>query len=79
MSDHIEKPAQILLVLPEEMVSQLNSIAASRQISRLALIRRFLRLQIDSELSQLETYFQEVDRREKVHERLQEHLTDSEW
>ena len=71
MSIHIDQPTQILLVLPKQMVSQLDSIAATRQVSRLALIRRFLRLHIVDELSQLENYFQEVDRRNKTHERLQ--------
>lgn len=79
MSIHRQHPKQIRLLLPEQMVSELDCIAASREVSRLALIRRFLRLQIDDELSQLETYFQEVDRRNKTHERLQEHLSDNEW
>jgi metal-responsive CopG/Arc/MetJ family transcriptional regulator len=79
MSIHRDSPKQIRLLIPQQMVRELDSIAASRQLSRLAIIRRFLRMQIDEELSQLETYFEEVDRRNRTHERLQEHLSDNEW
>lgn len=79
MSVHKQEPFQIRLLLPKEMVSELDSIAASRRISRLALIRRFLQLQIDDEFNQLETYFAEAERRNKTHARLQEHLKNSEY
>ena len=79
MSVHQQEPFQIRLLLPKEMVSELDSIASSRRVSRLALIRRFLQLQIEDEFSQLESYFAEVDKRKRTHARLQEHLEDSEY
>lgn len=79
MSNHIDKPTQILLALPTQMVSELNSIAKSRQVSRISLIRRFLRHQIDDELKSLETYLNEAKRNKRTHVLLQERLKESEW
>lgn len=79
MSINAKQITQIRLLLPKEMVSELDTIAASRQVSRLSLIRFFLRHQIDHELSQLDAYFKDVDRRRRTHARLQEHLSENEW
>ena len=79
MSNHIDKHTQILLALPAQMVSELNSIAKSRQISRLALIRRYLRLQLDDELKSLEAYLNEAKRGKRTHALLQERLKESDW
>lgn len=79
MSIHKEPPIQIRLLIPEQMVAELDTIAQSRQVSRLALIRRFLRLQIDNELKSLEAHLENINRSKKTHRLLQEHLKGQEW
>jgi len=79
MSNHIDKPAQILLSLPLQMVSELDTIAQSRQVSRLSLIRRYLRHQIDEELKSLEAYLENSKRASRTHLFLREKLRDEEW
>lgn len=79
MSNHIDKPTQILLALPAQMVSELDSIAKSRQVSRISLIRRFLRYQIDDELKSLEAYLNEAKCVKRTHALLQERLKESDW
>lgn len=79
MSNHIDKPKQILLALSTQMLSELDSLSKSRQISRLALIRRYLRLQIDDELKSLEAYLNEAKRGKRTHLLLQERLKESDW
>jgi len=78
MSFHTKEIAQIRLLIPKEMVRELDTIASSRDMTRLGLIRFLLRHQIDSELSQLENYLQDITRRKRTHQRLQEHLSDKE-
>lgn len=79
MSNHIDKPKQILLALSTQMVSELDSLSKSRQVSRLALIRRYLRHQIDDELKSLEAYLSEAKRGKRTHALLQERLNESDW
>mgnify|MGYP000042658554 CR=1 FL=1 len=79
MSNHIDKPTQILLSLPLQMVSELDTIAKSRQVSRISLIRRFLQLQISEELKSLEAYLENIKRSKRNHLLLQDHLKDKEW
>jgi hypothetical protein len=78
MSINKKEIAQLRLLIPSEMVEELDTIATSRDTTRLALIRLYLRNQIDQELSQLEIYFQERDRKDRTHRRLQQHLSDRE-
>ena len=78
MSFQTKEIAQIRLLIPSEMVRELDTIASSRDMTRLAVIRFLLRNQIDAELSQLETYLEQVERRRDTHQRLQEHLSDKE-
>lgn len=78
MSIQSKEITQIRLLIPTEMVRELDTIASSRDMTRLALIRFLLRLQIDSEMGQLESYFENVDRRKQTHQRLQEYLSDRE-
>lgn len=78
MSINTKEIAQIRLLIPKEMVSELDTIASSRDMTRLSTIRFLLRNQIDAELSQLETYLEQVERRRNTHQRLQEHLSDKE-
>lgn len=78
MSVQTDKTSQIRLLIPTEMVKELDTIAISRSMSRLALIRYFLRHQIDQELSELDSYLSQVERRKQTHQRLQEHLSERE-
>jgi len=78
MSTQTDKTSQIRLLIPIEMVKELDTIAISRSMSRLALIRYFLRHQIDQELSELDSYLSQVERRKQTHQRLQEHLSERE-
>ena len=61
--------AQVRLLLPQDWLDELTSIAKSRFVSRLSLIRTYLRSQIDEELRQLEEHFaaRERQRITKVH------------
>jgi metal-responsive CopG/Arc/MetJ family transcriptional regulator len=78
MSIHIQDPTQILLHLPKQMVSELDSIAKSRQVSRTALIRWFLSHQIIEELKSLEVHLENTKRCKRTHTLLQNHLKDKE-
>ena len=79
MSIHKEPPIQIRLLISKQMVSELDTIAQSRQVSRLSIIRRFLRHQIDEELKSLSTYLENSKRYKQTHRLLQGKLKDQEW
>jgi ferritin len=79
MSIHIQDPTKILLHLPRQIVSELDTIAKSRQISRVALIRWFLTHQIQEEMKSLETHLENTKRCKRTHLLLQGHLKDKEW
>lgn len=49
--------AQIRLLIPKEWLDELTSLAKGRYMSRLSLIRTYLRNQMDEELRQLEDHF----------------------
>lgn len=78
MSIQTKEITQIRLLIPTEMVRELDTIATSRDMTRLALIRYLLRHQIDSELGQLESHLEAIERRKQTHLRLQEYLSDRE-
>jgi len=50
--------AQIRLLLPRKWVDELDTIAASRHLSRLGLIRGYLRSRIDHDLNKLAEHWQ---------------------
>lgn len=70
---------QIRLLLDPEWVAQLDSLATSRHLSRLALIRFYLRDKIDEEYAQLAEHYRRQDEHRRAHKRLQNHLDDMEW
>lgn len=78
MSIQEKEISQIRLLLPTEMVIELDTIAKSRRLPRLQLIRFFLRHQIDKELNDLEAYLDGVERRKETHQRLQDYLLEQE-
>jgi hypothetical protein len=55
--------SQLLLLLPSEWLEELSVLAKSRYISRLSLIRSYLRQQMDKDLSQ---YSEQLSEREKL-------------
>ena len=78
MSINKKEIAQLRLLIPIEMLEELDTIASSRDTTRLSIIRMFLRNSIAYELDQLETHFQNMNRRDKTHRRLHQHLIDKE-
>jgi len=71
--------SQLLLLLPHDWIAQLDSLARSRNLSRLALIRLFLRLQMDSELAQLSAHFKQQDEQRRTHKRLNSYLSERDY
>lgn len=72
------KTKQVLLLLPEDWIPELDSLAASRFQTRLGLIRLYLRAQMNEDLSKLSEHFRETETLRKTHRRLQQHLEDRE-
>ena len=71
--------SQIRLLIDPQWIKELDAIAASRHISRLSLIRAYLREKIDQELSQLTEHFRQRDQLQRTRKRLEQHLEDQEW
>jgi hypothetical protein len=72
------KTRQLRLLLPEDWIPELDSLAASRFQSRLGTIRHFLRMQMNEELSNLAEHFKQNEALRKTHRRLQQHIEDRE-
>jgi hypothetical protein len=71
--------SQIRLLINPQWIKELDAIAASRHITRLALIRGYLREKIDQELLELTEHFRQRDQLQKTQRRLEKHLEDQEW
>ena len=78
MSKQRPKTAQIRLLLPEDWIPELDNLAASRFLTRLGLIRFYLRAQMNEELARLSEHFRETEAHRKTHRRLQSYLEDRE-
>ncbi len=72
------KTRQLRLLLPEDWIPELDSLAASRFQTRLGTIRYFLRKQMNEELSNLAEHFDQTETLRKTHRRLQQHIQDRE-
>ncbi len=72
------KTRQLRLLLPEEWIPELDSLAASRFQTRLGLIRLYLRTQMNEELSNLAEHFSQTEVLRNTHRRLQQHIEDRE-
>ncbi|MGI6525353.1 MAG: hypothetical protein ACOX2O_08730 [Bdellovibrionota bacterium] len=70
---------QIRLLLPEEWVPELDNLAASRFLSRLGLIRFYLRAGLDEDLSQFAEHLRLKDEQKRIHAHIAEQLEDREW
>jgi len=78
MSKPRTKSAQIRLLLPAEWIPELDNLAASRFLTRLGLIRLFLRIKMDEELATLSDHFKKTEQHRRTHQRLQNHLQNRE-
>ena len=70
--------AQLRLLLPQEMISELDTLARSCFVSRLSLIRFYLRTMIDKDLTDLSEHFNQRKQFEITREKLNEKLLDFE-
>ncbi len=77
---------QLRLLLPAEWVADLDSIAASKFVSRLALIRQYLRECADRDLQSLKAQFEMLEQfksvRTKINERansIRKSCSNDEW
>lgn len=73
------KTSSVLLLIPSEWIAQLDTLAKSRNLSRLALIRLFLRIQMDSELAQLAAHFKQQDEQRRTQKRLDSYLSERDY
>jgi hypothetical protein len=76
MSKQKAKTAQIRLLLPEDWIPELNNLAASRFLTRLGLIRFFLRAKMDEELATLADHFKQTEQNRRTHQQLSRKLDD---
>jgi hypothetical protein len=72
------RTAQLRLLLPQDWIAELDNLAASRFLTRLGLIRFYLRLQMDDDLSQLAEHYKQTEENKRTHQRLSRHLQDYE-
>ena len=70
--------AQLRLTLPNSWIEELDTIAASRHLSRLALIRGYLRSRIDQDLEKLAAHWGIEQRNRETCERLRNVTADRE-
>lgn len=68
MTHFVNKPkvAQLRLLLPAEWISELDTLASLRFVSRLALIRHFLREKIDQELQGVQAQIEHTQQLRRV-------------
>ena len=70
------KIAQIRLLLPENWIPELDNLAASRFLTRLGLIRFFLRSKMNEELANLAEHFKQAEQNKLTHQKLSRKLDD---
>ena len=72
------KTKQLRLLLPEDWIPELDSLAASRFLTRLGLLRFYIMAGKNEDLSKLAEHFKQNEQNKKTHQRLQSHLQDRE-
>lgn len=77
----IKKPkfTQLRLLLEPDWISDLDNLARSRRITRLALIRMFLKAKIDEELLSLDTFLQHQESLKATKRKLDKYLHDNDY
>ena len=72
------KITQLRLLLPETWISELDNLSASRFLTRLGLLRFYIRAGMNEDLSKLADHFKQNEQNKKTHQRLQNHIQDRE-
>ncbi len=74
----IKKPkfTQLRLLLEPDWISDLDTLARSRRITRLALIRMYLKAKIDEELLSLDAFLQHQESLKATKRKLDKYLHD---
>ena len=77
----IKKPkfTQLRLLLEPDWISDLDTLARSRRITRLALIRMFLKAKIDEELLSLDTFLQHQESLKATKRKLDKYLHEHDY
>jgi hypothetical protein len=77
----IKKPkfTQLRLLLEPDWISDLDTLARSRRITRLALIRMFLKAKIDEELLSLDAFFQHQESLKATKRKVDKYLDDHDY
>ena len=70
------KITQLRLLLPEDWIPELDNLAASRFLTRLGLIRFYLRAQMNEELATLAEHFKQTEQNRITHQRLARKVDD---
>lgn len=76
MSKQKPKTVQIRLLLPADWLPELDNLADSRFLTRLGLIRFYLRSKMDEELKTLAEHFKQVEQNKITHQRIASKLDD---
>ena len=79
MTEPKSKITQLRLLLPEDWIPELDNLAATRFLTRLGLIRFYLRAQMNEDLSNLAEHFKETEQHRKTNKRLEQRRQDNEW
>ena len=67
------------LLLPEEWLTEINNLADTRFLSRLGLLRFYIRAGMNEDLSNLAEHFKQTEQQRKTHKQIQQRRQDSEW
>jgi hypothetical protein len=73
------KTTQLRLLLPEEWLTEINNLADTRFLSRLGLLRFYIRAGMNEDLSNLAEHFKQTEQQRKTHKQIQQRRQDSEW
>jgi hypothetical protein len=73
------KITQLRLLLPEEWLPELDNLAATRFLTRLGLIRFYLRSQMNDDLANIAEHFKQTQEQRKTHKTIQQRRQDREW
>ena len=72
------KTKQLRLLLPEDWFSELDNLAAARFLTRMGLLRFYIRLGMNEDLSKLAEHLKQNEQHKRTHQKLQSHLHDRE-
>jgi len=76
---HKERYSQLRLLIKPEWIEDLDTLARSRHLTRLALIRMFLKAKIDEELLSLDAFLQQQESLKATKTRLDKYLHDHDY